>query len=246
MVAVLYCLFGLFALNAATLTFTEIAVNRSTPTTGDTIQYRIKTTNETGSNGVVDYLECVIPSGFVYVSGTTKGWVSSDPSINGNTLTWTINKNLKDGKTRTLRFNTRAALTRGTYSIDVTVTGSAFDTTTATNQAPVTLEGPILVLSKLADKGTILPGDSITYTINYQNTGDDPAYFVFIMESIPPNTEYLPNSASGNNMDISYSENGGSTYGSTQSGSVTDIMFERTRRLNSGASGSVSFRVKVK
>ena len=44
--------------------------------------------------------------------------------------------------------------------------------------------------------GLVVPGDVLEYTINFANTGNDPATRTVVVDAIPPNTTYLPNSIS--------------------------------------------------
>ncbi len=42
--------------------------------------------------------------------------------------------------------------------------------------------------------GLVLPGDILEYTISFGNTGNDPTTRIVVLDGIPPNTTYLPNS----------------------------------------------------
>ena len=235
---------SLFLLNAATLTM-DVTVNPTSVTTGDTVDYKIKHTNNTSQKGKIQYVECDLPSGFTYVSGSTAGAARGEPTLSGNTLKWYVNRNIKVGKSRTVRFKAKSSLTRGDYTINTLTYGTDFDTTSTNSVASLECTGPVLALNKAVNNTSSDPGDTLTYTLTYMNSGDGAATFVFIMESIPANTEYVVNSASGSSMIITYSENGGSSYGSSQSTSVTDIMFQLSGSLSSGGSGSISYKVIV-
>lgn len=50
---------------------------------------------------------------------------------------------------------------------------------------------PILPLTSQMSNKVAVPGEVITYTVNYRNTGPDEATFVRITDVIPPGTEYL-------------------------------------------------------
>ncbi len=44
--------------------------------------------------------------------------------------------------------------------------------------------------------GQVVPGDVLEYTINFANTGNDPATRTVVVDGLPPNTTYVPNSLS--------------------------------------------------
>ncbi len=56
---------------------------------------------------------------------------------------------------------------------------------------------PIITLSKSADVTTAIPGDTITYTLTYGNTGPGDATNLVITDTIPANTTLVPGSISG-------------------------------------------------
>jgi uncharacterized repeat protein (TIGR01451 family) len=56
------------------------------------------------------------------------------------------------------------------------------------------------------------PGDIIIYTINYKNTGKEPATDAVIIDPVPEGTSYVTDSATGENADITYSIDGGKSY----------------------------------
>lgn len=58
----------------------------------------------------------------------------------------------------------------------------------------------------------ISSGDVVVYTINYVNTGDEPATNANMDDPIPKGTVYIPGSAIGDNADITFSIDGGKTF----------------------------------
>ncbi|MCK4367674.1 MAG: DUF11 domain-containing protein, partial [Thermoplasmata archaeon] len=54
----------------------------------------------------------------------------------------------------------------------------------------VTVTAPIMTISKSADVSTADPGDSITYTIEYENTGSGQATGVVVKDTIPEDTTF--------------------------------------------------------
>jgi uncharacterized repeat protein (TIGR01451 family) len=108
------------------------------------------------------------------------------------------------------------------------------------------------------------PGDTIFYTINYKNVGNEPATNAVIDDPIPENTVYLPGSANGANSDITFSIDNGKTFkkpmfltyevktqgGKTELRTATPEEYTHIRwTINSippGGSGQAGFQVKVK
>lgn len=56
------------------------------------------------------------------------------------------------------------------------------------------------------------PGDVIRYTLTATNHGTEPAYKVELVDPIPSGMEYVLDSATGKEMTITYSIDGGRTY----------------------------------
>jgi len=225
-----------------------IQATTSTPnvTRGSIVNYTITVTGTGGGwfGSLVTTVNNILPTGFTYVPGSTTGSISSDPNINGSQLTWNPYWWLGKNQTATISFSAQAPLQQGSFGNSASCSGWNASASVGPT-AFVQLTAPDLILNKSVDKASVDPGDILTYTITYANTGDGSATSVFILEDIPANTEYVVNSAVGSNMTITYSDNGGSSYGSTQSAGVTDIMFMHSGNLTVGGSGSVSFQVKI-
>jgi uncharacterized repeat protein (TIGR01451 family) len=75
--------------------------------------------------------------------------------------------------------------------------------------ATQTMQGfcPKLALQKAADRTEAGPGDTITYTLTYSNSGDGPATNVTINESVPAGTEFVScsDSCTTNGSSVSWS-----------------------------------------
>ena len=107
----------------------------------------------------------------------------------------------------------------------------------------------------------VLPGDTIVYTIFYENQGSDIAEKVAINNPIPENTLYLDGSAQGIGAIITFSVDNGATFdfpgnlkvktpegGERMAGpgDYTGIRWTLNSDLAPGAKGSASFKVKIK
>lgn len=107
------------------------------------------------------------------------------------------------------------------------------------------------------------PGDTILYTITYTNNGNETATNAVIDDPIPAGTAYLPESATGEGADVTYSIDKGKTFnkptlltyqvetrGKKEQKVATPDQYTNIRwtipTLNSKQSGKVSFKVSVK
>lgn len=54
--------------------------------------------------------------------------------------------------------------------------------------------GPLMKLEKSADKSNAAPGETVTFTLHYRNTGDAPATTLIITDQVPAFTAYIPQS----------------------------------------------------
>ncbi|MBI4359524.1 MAG: DUF11 domain-containing protein, partial [Candidatus Jacksonbacteria bacterium] len=57
---------------------------------------------------------------------------------------------------------------------------------------------PNITIKKTADKTEVKTGDTITYTITYENIGKGDAKNIIITDQIPEGASYIANSATGN------------------------------------------------
>ena len=67
--------------------------------------------------------------------------------------------------------------------------------------------------TQLLPADNVVPGDTVVYTITFENVGDEPADNVVITNPIADVLEYVPGSASNGSMRIEFSADGGQTFG---------------------------------
>jgi uncharacterized repeat protein (TIGR01451 family) len=135
---------------------------------------------------------------------------------------------------------------RGTLSVraDFTlagVTGATVETFARTDTTLVGAGGTLgLTLTKQVDKATALPGDTLVYTITYTNQGAAALRDVVIHDATPAYSRFV--SAANGMLPASLSSVALSAPAVGESGAVR---WNFTGELASGASGSVTFSVRV-
>ncbi|MCM8769835.1 MAG: hypothetical protein NC911_09275, partial [Candidatus Omnitrophica bacterium] len=179
-------------------------VNLSEVSSGETVIYTITVNNTGTAAAVLSSIQDLLPSGFIYVPGSSAGLTNSDPTINGQILTWGGNWVIPKENLVTLSFKALAGGVSGTFYNSVTVSGNNFPFVTTGDTAPVTVGAPIINLVKQVNKTTAIPGEEIIYTVYYTNLGTAGAKTLVIMDSIPANTTYVTGSLRQGSASSSY------------------------------------------
>lgn len=117
--------------------------------------------------------------------------------------------------------------------------------------------------TKLVPATAATPGDVLEYRLVFKNEGDETATNAVIEDPIPKGTTYLANSATGNDAEISFSNDKGRTYappvrltyevklpnGTVEKRVATPAEYTNVRftlkQVPAGAEGKVAFRVRV-
>jgi uncharacterized repeat protein (TIGR01451 family) len=133
----------------------------------------------------------------------------------------------------------------GAATITVRATSSYDPATWDAAADALTLSGPSLTLLKASDRAAALPGDTITYTVTYTNTGDQEAQNVVLTDAVPAPAVYVAGSASGAGAAVSFSHDGGLTYDASEAAPVTHVRWSLLAPLAAGASGTAGFSVVV-
>lgn len=134
------------------------------------------------------------------------------------------------GTTDTLTLLARSATT--------SLSDTATDVTTV-----IEPDKPKIEVTKSADRSEAKPGDLVTYTITYRNTGTATAYNLVFTDLIPQNTEFV--SASGSGASISYRHAPGGGFDSSPAQPVIEVRWT-VASLAPGETGSLTLVVRVK
>ena len=166
---------------------------------GATVSYTITITNSGFGEGYLAQVTDVLPAGFSYTSGSTSGFTSQDPALNGQTLTWNgawIIPRRSGGidGSLILSFQAEAGTAVGMYYNHASVIGSNFTLVSTGDTAPVTIAAPLISISKQVDRSLGNPGDELIYSVHFHNQGDGAAHNLIIFDTIPVNTTYVTGS----------------------------------------------------
>lgn len=222
------------------------SVSGDSLTIGSNATYTITVVNTGEGDGNITSLQDSLPASFTYVNGSSVGISAADPVINTNNRllwqgTWTIGPNQQV----TQEFQATVGGTPGFFYNTATVDGENFDPVSTDPSAPVQVIAPHLALTITVDKASTAPGDTLTYSVIYSNTGDDVAQTVIILQSIPIHTSFAPGTIVATGVSILYSTDGGGSYSTSASTNVTDMQLQLLAPLHPGANGVFQYKVKV-
>ncbi|MDY7042240.1 MAG: CARDB domain-containing protein, partial [Chloroflexota bacterium] len=136
----------------------------------------------------------------------------------------------------------------GNVTVDTATVGGATDENSAvlppiTDTADVGIQLPVLHLIKTnVPTGTVLPGDVITYTMCYSNSGNITSTNTVLTDTIPADTTYVPGSASTTPA-VEYYD--GTSWVGTEPATVEALRWLIGDLPADGATHCVSLRVTV-
>jgi uncharacterized repeat protein (TIGR01451 family) len=114
---------------------------------------------------------------------------------------------------------------------------------------------------RLVPVSSAVPGESLTFTISYSNEGEQEARDIVLTNPVPEHMVYEGKSVEGEGTVMTFSVDGGVSYGAADSLTVTDengnerqaipsdythIRWQLKEPVLPGGSGTVSFRARVK
>jgi uncharacterized repeat protein (TIGR01451 family) len=151
---------------------------------GDTAAFTILVTNEGPGTAKDVTLTDTLPSGIVWSED------SADCSIAAGVLTCAFG-DLADGATRTVHVTGATHATDcGTLSNTAVVAASneaVANVGDNLSTATITVNCPVIAITKTPDQGTVSAGDSIGFTIEVTNNGDGTAHGVTVTDTLPTN-----------------------------------------------------------
>jgi uncharacterized repeat protein (TIGR01451 family) len=162
---------------------------------GDTVTYSVLVTN----NGIAAINNTVlsdpIPAGASFVTGSVV--VDGTPLPGGNPANGISLGSLAPGEDVLVTFNilvnTLPAPPSLSNQASVSFTSGAFSGASYSNTLVIPVFQPIINIVKSADTTNATVGDTVTYFLNINNTGNLPAN-VTVTDAIPPGAVFIPNS----------------------------------------------------
>jgi uncharacterized repeat protein (TIGR01451 family) len=131
---------------------------------------------------------------------------------------------------------------------------------TVSFQEKVTVEKDGSKHTDMVPTGRVLPGTDVIWKVNYEIIGTDPVSNAVITDPVPQNMMYVADSAAGESADITFSVDGGKTWGKPETLQVknadgtmrvaspkdyTDIRWILKGKLAPGAKGTVTFHATL-
>lgn len=192
--------------NTVTTTVTQVAGSDATPATatqgigpGVRVTYPATITNTgNGSDSLTIALNTTgLPSGWtaaVYRDANGDG-ILQQSEIDAGPVTQTGTL-AADGIFKVIvAVTSDAQATSGTSGTVILTTTSTFNSTVSdTGTFTTTIAAAVIYMTKSASPTSPKPGDVVTYTIAWGNSGTDTAYAVVIRDTVKTNTTYIANS----------------------------------------------------
>lgn len=171
--------------------------------------YTITVSNPNATPVTLSSISDDLPAGFSYRAGSTSGVTTADPSVSGQSLTWSGSFSVPAQGSVSLHFGVTVAATANLYYNQATALASGYSVAPTGPTAPVTVTPSeasadlSVSMSDVPDPVTVnLP---VAYAVTTTNHGPDPASGVTLTDTIPAGTAFQSASWSQGTC----SENGG-------------------------------------
>ena len=176
-----------------TLSLTK-AVSPNIASPAGTVTYTLTYANTGASTASNLTITDVVPANMTYLNGTATG--NGFYNVATNTLSWTLGT-LRAGASGSVTFKTTIATNaQGGSTINNTAGATCIEApAVVSNTVGVSLPVPGLTLAKTALPAIVRPGDTVTFTIVYRNTGVGSVNGVVMTDILPSNLTYINGSA---------------------------------------------------
>ncbi len=164
---------------------------------GQNITVTLSVTNDTSTDHTLTSLTDHLPPGFSYQSapaegGTLSGFISGRTS-SGSDYTWTFSgATVAAHTTATLTFTMQVSTVTGTYTNTASaVTADPDWTYLEADPVNIGVGEPRLTIAKRPNVFSVMPGDSVTYTLTYSNDSPVNATGVTIVDDLPTGLTFV-------------------------------------------------------
>jgi uncharacterized repeat protein (TIGR01451 family) len=200
-----------FCVTAPATPALDVQVSQLVAVAGDTLTYTVPFGNAGVTNMTASQLVMTLPAGVSFTSATLNG-VSATPSSAGQQHTFAVNSSaaaagtIAGGGAGTLVLvgTISQPFTGGGTTLTATAALSSAQTTAVIDAATTTLLTPSTSLSKSVSDSLLVPGDTVTYTLDVLNAGPGSASAVTVTDVLPVAAwfTYVPGSARLNGTPI--------------------------------------------
>ncbi len=169
----------------------EKTASVATAEPGQTVIYTITYRNIGDGNAKNVWVNDTLPSGIDFASSSP-----APTSISGQNIVWYFN-NVNHGTTNSITLTTRVNSTAADSSVLTNTASLVYHDAlrrpmgSSTASASLTFRKPVITVAKVADVATASAGDTIAYTIYYNNTGSANAGSVWINDTLPAGVSYV-------------------------------------------------------
>ncbi len=179
--------------NAAPILGLSKSVNRSTAAPGELLTYALAYQNSGNAAATAVVLTDTLPARTTFVSASGGGTYAN------GVVTWNLGTVAAGASgVVTLVVQLDAVFPDGTTTVANTAVLQSGSTPPASGgTSTVVTAAPVLTLSKAVDLSTASPGQLLTYTLSYQNSGNSDAAQVVVTDAVPARTTFVSASNGG-------------------------------------------------
>ncbi len=226
-------------LNMSTKSVSDLNGGQTFP--GDTLLYTVVLRNTGGGSATSVVLKDTVSTYLNYVANSA----TPTPAATTPALQWNVGT-LAAGASATFTFRgvVKSPITNQTEVLNkgwITYNTGAMTGLSKLVTASITVTSrPIATCTKSVNKSTAVPGDTLVYTLTYQNIGTDAATFLVVSDAVPVQTDYVPNSVTLNGAPKTDAADADQV---TVTGSNISVT---VGTVPVGGSGTITFRARVK
>jgi len=239
--------------NVVTTTVSQVAGVTETPLSSNlngspngTTSFSLAITNTGNGSDTIAVASSGLPAGWtsvLYLDTNGDGILQPSEAVAGNILGATVTL-AADQVQRIIAVITAplVAASGTTATLNVTATSGFTPSQTVTATATTTIQAAVLSVTKSVSPTNPKPGDTVTYTIHWSNTGTASAFVTLVNDPIPANTTYKPGSITYNGAtrtDAGADDN--ADFNITNPGKVT----VNVGTVASSGTGTTTFQVTV-
>jgi uncharacterized repeat protein (TIGR01451 family) len=174
----------------------ELVASPTTVSPGDPVTYKLKATNTTSTNRILDHLSLDLPDGFSYDQSSIQGGPTVAPVVSGGTLEWSGLVQVPAGGQKAITVGTGSALKPGTYYSGASASTGGLSIAPLQHTASVQVSSkPSMTLDVNREMAT--PGEKVTYTVYAKNDTGSAVTFDRLVDVLPSGFKYVSGSTVG-------------------------------------------------